>query len=651
MSGAGIVLLLLLATLGGGGASPGVLLAWHGLLVALVLIAALGPAPPSGNARGLAPGIKAALALFVGWVWTGAFLAPFGYAAWLLLLELAAFVALACLAARRGTRGLRALIGPLWIGALLQCLWVMWQAWRVGQTRPAGTFLNPNHLAGWLVALLLLGTGEWLERGKPPRGTLARLALATPAIVALWLTASRGALLGLAAGGACLAVISWKELPRRWRLGLVGGSVLGLVLIVGVQLRRLDEPDPFRYQRVRIWSESMRTVVERPWTGVGPRQFGPASRNLQFPDENGPLRFDRTFSFPHSDLVRLPAELGWPGLVAALVVLGVTGSRLRRMHEAGKLRGPAAGATAALAALLAQGLVDHPSHRPALYLLGAGLWGALMSVPVASATRARKSHRVGLCLVLLAVFALGDVAPFLSWRATRDLPRGRLDGAQRSRLDRALRWNPVHPDPWLRRAEDLSSKPDWTAADYAVAREAAERAIRLQPADARYAVGLARVERRACRSLFGDLATRQRASEAYERGAGLSRFDPRIPTELAGFLLDTGDAEGARAAAERALALEPESVLPRLILADAWLASTETEGPRRARQLLAEAREKSRRWAHWAERSGYARAFLTLDPRDLERVRKRMAESTDPQDSTIGGNDPYIDPGEGDVEG
>jgi hypothetical protein len=113
-------------------------------------------------------------------------------------------------------------------------------------------------------------------------------------------------------------------------------------------------------------------------------------------------------------------------------------------------------------------------------------------------------------------------------------------------------------------------------------------------------------------------------AERFARAEELSRYDVTIPIELAGFLLDTGDPAGARLAAERALAIEPEAVLPRLLLADALIETRTEDGLERAALLLEEAQGKARRWADWA-REPYARLLLGLDRSALERLQQKIA--------------------------
>jgi len=622
----GLAALLVVATLGEGGAEPTSLLVWHALLVALVIVELLlaGSAEPTWSP---ATGPLAGFFVFFGVALVGAVRAPYGYAAWLYLIELAAFAAIVWLASRRGPDLLSIVATPLMLAASVQSVLFLVQWYVQGQTRPAGTFLNPNHLAGWLVAVVLLAWGPPLLQRRAGRPELSRLVLlGAPVAVAMIHVASRGALLGLGAGLLALLILSWRRLPRRWKNVAVAS---GLVILVGAGVGlalRFRQTDPFRYQRVKIWRASLGVVAEDPWFGSGPRQFTYAAKNHQFPDGDGPLRHDRGFRVTHSDWIRVPCELGLPGAAVLLLTIGALVLCVRRRRRRVELPTSSALAIAPLIALGVQASVDNLSTRPALYLLAGALLGSLLTTRDDRGRFLPWPSRWLLALLLLFVFAIGELAPYLAWREVRGLPRGRLDAEQSSRLERALRRNRVHPDFWSRRAEHLAgSGADWGVDGYAEAREAAERAVRLQPAGPEFHIALARVESLACRTLFHDAATRQRASAAFERAEDLDRYTPFIPLERAGFLLDTGDPAAAAGAAERALELEPESVLPRLMLADALLESDARDGVRRAEELLEAAREKAVRWSAWAETGQYARDLLVLDGSDVRRIEEKLA--------------------------
>jgi tetratricopeptide (TPR) repeat protein len=182
-------------------------------------------------------------------------------------------------------------------------------------------------------------------------------------------------------------------------------------------------------------------------------------------------------------------------------------------------------------------------------------------------------------------------------------------------------------------AEHLAAGPPATG-PYAAAREAAEHALRLQPRDARYMRRAARIEARACLALFRTEACRERVREQYRLAERLSRFEPSIPLELAVFLLELGDPAGARRAAERALTLEPEAVLPRMVLAEALVDSAGRAAVPRAGELLREAEEKARRWSD-ASGEPSAGQLLSLDRAQFERLRRKL-DSLAPATSSSG---------------
>jgi hypothetical protein len=138
--------------------------------------------------------------------------------------------------------------------------------------------------------------------------------------------------------------------------------------------------------------------------------------------------------------------------------------------------------------------------------------------------------------------------------------------------------------------------------------------VRLQPVDARYRLGLARIERLAFATLFGDEAARARTLERYRAAQALARHDAALAIEEGAFLLRAADPAGARRAAERALAIEPNSVPARLLLAQAIAANGTADAASRAERILEEARGIAARWTDRSRESDYARFHLGLDP-------------------------------------
>lgn len=622
----GLVILLAGATLGEGGGSPPALAAWHAGLALLVSGTVLG-VPARARRNTVRGPIVAAFAVFLLAVAIGAARAPYGYAAWLTCVELASWVALAALAIRVGPALLAPLAPTLLAAAAAEGCLALFQSLASPASRPAGTFLSPNPMGLWTTAVLLLAAGAALDRWRGRRLWLA-LAAAVPAAAALALAGSRGAVLALVAGGVYLVAARFRALPWKARSAVAAAFLVllaGLGAGLGLRARRFD---PFAYHRLRIWRNSLLAVADDPVWGTGPGQFAVAAASLQFPDGEGPLRYDHRFSTPHSDLVRLPAEFGLPAAFALAAALALAGVGIARRRLGGCLPEGADGAIAALVAIGAQAFVDDPSTWPATYLLAAALVGALLSEPARACTTLPLAVRAAFAAALAIAVAVLDFAPYLAWKTASSLPRGRLEPGQLARLERALRLNRVQPYYRLRLAEHLAADPaPWTPERYARARELAERAIALSPLDAETHRGLARVEARACRQ-WPFASCRDRARALYERAAGLARSNPAIPIELAGFLLDTGDPRGARRAAERALAIEPESTVPRLLLADALISIGGPAALRAARERIAEADEGAARWAEW-RREPYGRMLLAVAPEVRARLGARLARASD----------------------
>ena len=611
---------LVTSTLGEGGAHPTSQLVQHVILMtALVPLLVTRP-----SALRLDPGVAAAWGAFVLAAAAGAVFAPYAFAAWLVLVEIVAFTLVLAVAARTGTSSLGPLAAGLTAWAALQSIAGLVQVLAGGLARPSAGFLNPNHFAAWLVAAAFLGAGWALGRGRAVRAAFGLAMI--PVTATLALAGSRGALVGIAAGAL---VAGWllrgrmTRTMRRW--GIVALLLVATLGTAGI-LWRFRAGDPDGWARPSIWKASLVAAAGRPLTGTGPGQFETESSALNFPRDDRPLRYERGFSGPHSDLVRAVAEFGVPAALALAVAL-VLGLRViaRRRIDAG-LSPVEVGALGAWAALAAQAAFNDLTETPALYLLAAALGGALVSRPRGSGSGSVASPpswvRASAVLLALVIFAAGDVAPYLSWRIARALPRIGLSEAGRTALARAIRRNPFQPDLYLRRVQDRLAAPEaLDPATYATLREDAETAIRLNPKAAVGFTALAHVEGAGCLGVFGDVPTRERARSAFEEAERRSPFDPFLPLDAARFLLAAGDPGGARRAAERALRLEPRAVSPRLTLAKALLAEGGPEATAAARARLDEAEDLARRFADLPRESLYVKGLMDLDRAELARLR------------------------------
>ena len=622
MLGGGLLTVLLLATLGNAGSQPDILFAWHAVLFVTVL-ASWWFSGPGGTGRRPAAGAGLALAILVLVMLIGFARAPYAYAAWLTLVEVAAFFAAFMLAVRSGIWLVR-WIGPvLVLGGWFQTGLLIFQRFVADDPRPAGTFLNPNHLAGWLAATILFCAGRWITE---PGSRLARRCAfcAVPLLAGFVLTGSRGALIGIGAGGVLLAVLAWPALTPARRKGLVAILVVvGLAGAAALTLR-MQQPDPYRYQRLKIWQASVMPLLSAPWTGTGPGQFAREAPNLQFPDGRGALRYDRGFRVTHSDWIRVAAEFGWPGVAAfGWIVVSVVAHVARRRRSSDPVD---AGALAALAGLFVHAGVDNLSRAPALYLLGAAFFGLVIAVDAPARRTVHPVWRLLAAGVAVHLFLIGDLAPWRGWSERRAAP---LTSAA---APRATAWNPPDAEASMSWAEVRLSQGLHGWSGYAALRPVAERAVQLSPRDGELLRRLARIEVAALRVLPLDRTGRERIARLYRGSEALQRSNPFVPIELAAFLLDAADPAGARRAAERALEIEPEAAAPRLLLARAMLETGDSE---RAQKLIDEMESLVSRNAAEAQTSDYARNLLTVDPALVRQVRAgidaaRQAQSADP---------------------
>ena len=616
-----VVTVVAVATLGEGGGAPWSLLVSHLLLAIGVAAGVFGferspYAPPAGPV--------AAWLCFASLAAAGAFFAPYAYAAWLVLVELLAFGSLFWLASG-DPRVSASILAPAVAGmATAHGLTALVQKF-AGSPRPASTFLNPNHLAAWLTAAGLFLAGAMLARDVSRAARFLYGGAIVAALAGIFLTGSRGALLGIAAGAAALLAVFFPSLPARTRRAMAAGAA-GLVLVagLGVAVRLRGENDPHRFRRTQIWAASLHAALASPFLGVGPGQFAAAAPNLNFPLNEAPLRFERGFRTPHSDVLRTVAEFGFPAAVAAFAAVALAGVELFRRRDA--LTAVERGAVAALVGLAAQSCVDDLSTRPAIVMLGAALAGLLLARRRTAQARDVTRVAAGLAAVLVAAaLGVGEIAGYHAWTVAKDLPRGRLEPAQLEELERSLAWNPMQPAAWQRLSEHfVGDGRSWSLADYAAAREAAEHAMRLQPSDAFYARAAARVEATAAVSVLPFQATLERASRLYDDAMRLARTDATIPFEAAKFLLQAGDAAGARRAALRAIEVEPRAAAPRLWLAQAILRQDGPAGFAEAQRRLDEALALAPA-AGEIPTSSYAAALRGVDPSLVEALRRDLS--------------------------
>ncbi len=192
-------------------------------------------------------------------------------------------------------------------------------------------FADSSGLSVHLVATLpLIGAAFFMARSWWGRAfTLVVGALTVNTIV---MTRTRNAVVGLVA----MAVVGVFSLPRGYRLkglaAVVAGSLLAVQLTDPSWWKRMQtvtnyQNDAGALQRIEFWRAAARMASDHPF-GIGLGNFR-SSVQEYIPD----LNMTRS---AHSTYATCVAELGWPGILVFLSILGLSIRRLKRVRQAGQ---------------------------------------------------------------------------------------------------------------------------------------------------------------------------------------------------------------------------------------------------------------------------------------------------------------------------
>jgi len=213
--------------------------------------------------------------------------------------------------------------------------------------------------SGLLLLVLLLGLPALLVRRHGKWRWPLGLSLAL-ALVALLLTQTRGAWLGLLAGGVLILAL---YRPRTlWAV-----PVLGLLLLLFAPqpireraISAVDPNDATAVERTYMWRAGLRVIADHPWAGVGTSNLRGVYPGYRLPDD--PRLPWQPFTHLHNNLLQVAAERG---LVALAVWLAFWVVWFRRAAAAYAARGDefewavGVGAMACIVGFLVAGLFEY----------------------------------------------------------------------------------------------------------------------------------------------------------------------------------------------------------------------------------------------------------------------------------------------------
>lgn len=245
-----------------------------------------------------------------------------------------------------------------------------------------GGLVNPNELAGVLgwVAPLAFACTIGMSRRLWPANKIVVFTLASTTLLlsfVLVATLSRGGILALS---TALVIVLAFYLTPRWRLVLVIGFVVILLIVVSYGSSSMQQDlvgDTLGLNgRLEIWARALLAIGDFPLTGVGLNAFRRVVHVL-YPLFGVSSEID--LAHAHNHLFQVALDLGLPGLISYLSLWFISAGLL--WSTAGSLR--------------KRGATGHP-----YYALVAGLSGSLAA---------------GWIFGLFDVVALGARPAFLWW--------------------------------------------------------------------------------------------------------------------------------------------------------------------------------------------------------------------------------------------
>jgi O-antigen ligase len=217
--------------------------------------------------------------------------------------------------------------------------------------RPSGTLSHWMTYSGTLMLVICGATARLLY------GTSGRLwaAFVMPALlVALSLTLTRGAWVGVAVGIAVLFLSKDFRLLALIPLVIVGGLLMAPQSVYDRVISIMDRKDLTSIDRVAMLEAGVAIVRDYPLTGVGPDQIERVYPRYRVPDAVKP-----TNPHLHNVPMQIAAERGLPALAAwAWFVVSVFMGLIELVRKS-RNKSLAAAGLGAMAAMLAAGLTEY----------------------------------------------------------------------------------------------------------------------------------------------------------------------------------------------------------------------------------------------------------------------------------------------------
>lgn len=184
----------------------------------------------------------------------------------------------------------------------------------------------------------------FLGKGQRKSRRIAALVAMAMILTAIVKSGSRGGFIGLIAV-MLYVLLRYRAIPSRVRLAV---TIAGIALFFGFASDKywtsmgtiLHPTTDYNYTdsegRVEVWKRGLGYMIHNPVTGVGVAAYPVAEGQSDLAQANAAEGKGFKWSVAHNSFLETGAELGIPGLLVFIAMLGVTGFSLTRLSPRGR---------------------------------------------------------------------------------------------------------------------------------------------------------------------------------------------------------------------------------------------------------------------------------------------------------------------------
>jgi O-antigen ligase len=192
--------------------------------------------------------------------------------------------------------------------------------------RVFGTFVSPNVFASYILTMLFVGIG-YLSLVKKRRKVFYSIAVVLMALSLFYTKSIGGLLTGVVTFLIFTCCVGSQANFRKRKIILVCFSIILLLVIIASiyrflpterlsQFLNFNDPNNSIIQRTYYWQASIDMIKDRPFFGIGWRQFGLLYELYKSPEAN-------ISHYSHNVFLQILAELGPIGLASFILLVAV----------------------------------------------------------------------------------------------------------------------------------------------------------------------------------------------------------------------------------------------------------------------------------------------------------------------------------------